>query len=185
MFELSYSLIFMVASQGCVKATTRSADQKMPPKANPKTLKAVRLVLEGATVAEAISKSKCLLLHSAKLRGPRQESACALTGRGGTTDVPFQRVGGGGGGGGGGSVRSAQAIPEERRRPRGAREEAHFRRFVCRRDDAVRGRGKRAQVNETPGAKTDQTQRNPAKPGQTQPNPAKPSQTQPNPAKTS
>ena len=43
----------------------------------------------------------------------------------------------------------------------------------------------RAQVNETPGAKTDQTQRNPAKPGQTQPNPATPSQTQPNPAKTS
>ena len=32
----------------------------MPPKVNPKTLKAVRLVLEGATMAEAISKSKCL-----------------------------------------------------------------------------------------------------------------------------
>jgi len=54
-------------------------------------------------------------LHSAKLRGPRQESACALTGRGGTTDVLFQR---GGGRGGGGSVRSVQAIPKERRRPR-------------------------------------------------------------------
>ena len=33
----------------------------------------------------------------------------------------------------------------------------------------------RGVVNETPSAKTDQTQRNPAKPGQTQPNPAKPS----------
>ena len=51
--------------------------------------------------------------------------------------------------------------------------------------DGTRDKTRRAQVNETPGAKTDQTQRNPAKPGQTQPNPAKPSQTQLKPAKTS